>query len=103
MLMMNILAGLGLLICIALAVHMALRPKQRHWLDARLRRAAWRLREAWLALRGWRRHGQIKKAAAAEAEAAIRRARSKAEGEWDGNVYRPRQFGKKSRDPRDLH
>jgi len=99
MLMMKVLAALGLLTCIALAVHMALRPNQRRWLDARLRRAAWRLSDAWQALRGWRRRGRIKKAAAAEAEAAITRARAKAEGEWEGNVYRPKQFDKPPRKP----
>lgn len=99
----KILAVLGLLSCLALALRMALPAARRQWLDARLRRLAWRAREAWAALRGWRRRGQVKKAAAAEAEQAIRRARTKAEGEWDGNVYRPRQFGSKKPDKRNLH
>ena len=96
----KIIASLGLLICIALAVQMMLRPNQQRWVDARLRRAAWRLRDGWAALSGWRRRSELKKQAAAEAEAAIERARSKTEGEWDGNVYRPKQFDKP---PRKLH
>ena len=104
----QVLALLGLLACVALAVHMALRPNQRRWVDARLRRAAWQLQEAWQKLGAWRRRGRLHKAATVEAEAAIERARHKAqgrpEGEWDGNVYRPTRFGSgDKRDRRKLH
>jgi len=93
----NVFAALGLLLCLALAVHMLLRPRQQLWVDARLRRAMWRLRDGWQHLIGWRRRSNLNKSAAAEAEAAIERARKKAEGregDWDGNVYRPKQFEK---------
>lgn len=94
----NVFAALGLLLCLALAVHMMLRPHQKLWVDARLRRAMWRLRDGWQHLMGWRHRSDLKKAAAAEAEAAIERARAKADGKWDGerdgNVYRPKQFEK---------
>ena len=59
---------------------------------------------AWLA--GWRRRRDYKRVAEAEAEAAIKRARAGSrivEGEWDGNVYRPKNFDGKKRDKRDLH
>lgn len=90
----NIFATLGLLLCLALALHMVLRPRQQLWVNARLRRAMWRLQHGWQHLRGWRRRSDLKDSAAAEAAAAIERARAKADGEWDGNVYRPKQFEK---------
>ena len=100
----QILAALALLSCVALAVHMALRPRQRLWLDARLRRLAWRLRDGYQFLRTWRERRRLEKAAIAETAAAIERARAKADGTWDGNVYRPRQFEPKRRDDkRNLH
>ena len=42
----SLFAALGLLSCVLFAVHMMLRPDQQRWLDARLRRLAWRLRDA---------------------------------------------------------
>ena len=97
-------AALGLLACVLIAVHMVLRPNQQRWLNARLRRLAWRLRDAWQHLRTWRQRRQLQKNAVAEAAAAIERARAKADGTWDGNVYRPKQFEKKRRDDkRNLH
>ena len=99
----QILAASGLLICIALAVRMALRPPLQRRVDQALLRAyhrlAWRLREAWQTLTHWRRRSDLKKAAAAQAAAAaaaaIKRAKDKPAGEWDGNVYRPKSFEKK--------
>jgi hypothetical protein len=96
----KIFAATGLLICLVLALRLLLGAPRRQRLDARLR-------GLWLQLRGWRRLREDKKRAEAEAEAAIRRARSASrmqEGEWDGNVYRPKQFGNsKKPDKRDLH
>jgi len=102
----SLVAATGLLICVLIAVHMILRPNQQRWLNARLRRLAWRLRDAWQHLRTWRQRHQIQKDAVAEAAAAIERARAKADGTWDGNVYRPRQFDQKTKnkdDKRNLH
>ena len=100
----NFFAALGLLACVLIAVHMVLRPNQQRWLAARLRRGAWQLRDGWQHLRTWRQRRQLQKDAVAEAAAAIERARAKADGTWDGNVYRPRQFEPKRKDDkRNLH
>ncbi|WP_310384226.1 hypothetical protein [Roseateles sp.] len=88
-LLTTLLAGAGLLICIFLAIHMSLSPRRRQQLDAHLRDAGRRMTQFW-------RGRRFKKSAANEAEAAIRRAQgsaAKPEGEWDGNVYRPKRFG----------
>jgi hypothetical protein len=59
------------------------------WLQAQMDRAT-----------GWRRRQRQTRAAALEAERVIRRARESAQqggrvdGEWDGNVYRPKSFDK---------
>lgn len=103
----HLFAALGLLICVLIAVHMMLRPNQQRWLTARLRRSAWQLRDGYEHLRTWRQRRRLQKDAIAEAAAAIERARAKADGTWDGNVYRPRQFEQKNKDKngdkRNLH
>jgi len=95
----TVLAALGLATCIALAIHMALPYRLRSRVDA----AAARL-GVWLQAQidnavGWRRRQRQTRAAALEAERVIRRAQESAqhgrvEGEWDGNVYRPKSFEK---------
>jgi len=98
------LAATVLLVCIAMAVRMALPLAQQRWVDARLRRAQWLLMDRWQAVTGWRRRRAVNKTAEAEAEAAIKKARAGSkmvDGEWDGNVYRPERF--KPKDKRDLH
>jgi len=95
----TVLAALGLATCIALAVHMALPWRWRSRVDAAVARLG-----AWLQAQidravGWRRRQRQTRAAALEAERVIRRARESAQntrvdGEWDGNVYRPKSFEK---------
>ena len=100
------IALIVLLACVLVAVPMALPAKKQRWMEDRARRAWAQLRRGWLWASGWRRRRDFKKVAAAEAEAAIKRARSGSrivEGEWDGNVYRPKNFDGKKRDKRDLH
>lgn len=101
-------AATVLLVCIAMALRMALPLAQQRWIDARLRRAQWLLMDRWQAMTNWRRRKALRKSTEAEAEmameAAIKKARSGSKmtkGEWDGNVYRPERF--KPKDPRDLH
>lgn len=94
-----VLAITGLVICVALAMHMALPYRWRARVDAALADL-----RGWLQGRidqamGWRRRQRQTRAAALEAERVIRRARESAqstrvEGEWDGNVYRPKSFEK---------
>jgi hypothetical protein len=104
----RILAATVLLVCIAIAVQMLLPGALRRRVDAGLRRLRWWVVEGWRAVVCWRLRSGHKKAAEAEAEAAIRRARKGSrivDGEWDGNVYRPKRFDGKNdrRDKRNLH
>lgn len=99
----TLLAATGLAVCIALAVHMALPARARARVDAVVAGALSGLRLRFDRLAGWRREQRQTRAAALEAERVIRRAREsalhdkrdgRAEGEWDGNVYRPKSFDK---------
>ncbi|MBI3347006.1 MAG: hypothetical protein HY020_07315 [Burkholderiales bacterium] len=95
----TLLAATGLAICIALALHMALPHRAQAVVNAGVARLG-----AWVQAQmdratGWRRRQRQNRAAALEAERVIRRARESAqqggrEGEWDGNVYRPKSFEK---------
>ena len=95
----TVLASLGLAVCVALAVHMALPLRLRNGVDAALDRLGdWLQAQVDRAV-GWRRRQRQTRAAALEADRVIRRAResaqnSRTDGEWDGNVYRPQSFEK---------
>ena len=107
----TILAAAGLLVCVALLMHMALGERRRQKLDAAWRRSAprWRQRvqslRAALKRRPWLRPAQrpaqppvqqqpaSQQQAAEEAQRAIDRARrGKVDAEREGNVIRPRAF-----------
>ncbi|MEO6279960.1 hypothetical protein [Roseateles sp.] len=97
----TVLAALGLATCIALAVHMALPYRARSSVDAAVARLGAWLQAQFDSAVGWRRRQRQTRAAALEAQRAIRRARESSsngdgrpEGEWDGNVYRPKSFEK---------
>jgi hypothetical protein len=95
----TVFAAVGLATCIALAVHMALPYRARSRVDAALARLGDWVRAQIDRATGWRRRQRQTRAAALEAERAIRRAREssqrdKLDGEWDGNVYRPKSFEK---------
>ena len=91
----QVLAGLGLAVCVLLLLRLTLNAPRRYRVDSALRRG-------WQAgLRLARRPREVraqKRAAAAQAEELIRRVRR--EVERDGNVIRPRQF-RGSREPRE--
>lgn len=99
----TLLAATGLVVCIALAVHMALPYRWQAGVNAAAASLlAWLKRQA-DRVTGWRRQQRQTRAAALEAERVIRRARESAlhdardgrtDGEWDGNVYRPKSFEK---------
>ncbi|MCE4556308.1 hypothetical protein [Pelomonas cellulosilytica] len=96
----TVLAALGLAICLVLAVHMVLPHPLRARVDAAVARLMdWFQAQVDRAV-GWRRRQRQARAAALEAERVIRRARESAQGngrvdgEWDGNVYRPKSFEK---------
>ncbi|HEY0956196.1 MAG TPA: hypothetical protein VGE36_15660 [Roseateles sp.] len=95
----TVLAVIGLVICIALAVHMALPYRLRARVDAAGSGLLGWLQGQFDRAMGWRRRQRQTRAAALEAERVIRRAQesaqnSRLDGEWDGNVYRPKSFEK---------
>ena len=97
----TLLAATGLVICIALALHMALPYRVQARVDAGVARLGGWLQRQMDRATGWRRRQRQARAAALEAERVIRRARESAQGsegrvdgEWDGNVYRPKTFEK---------
>jgi len=99
----TLLAATGLAVCIALAVHMALPYRLQARVDAGMAALLSWLQLQIARLTGWRRRQRQTRAAALEAERVIRRARESAlhderdgrvDGEWDGNVYRPKSFEK---------
>ncbi len=97
----KLLGGVGLLVCLALLLRMALPPARQAAFDAFWRRRWQGLRGLGLRLRHARRRRTLAREQAApgahasdaarEAEAAIERAR-RAGVDRDGNVYRPKSF-----------
>ena len=96
----TVLATLGLVVCIAMAVHMALPYRAQVRVEQAVARLGGWLKSQLDRATGWRRRQRATRAAALEAERVIRRARESAQsdarldGEWDGNVYRPKSFEK---------
>ncbi|MDR7269118.1 hypothetical protein J2X20_001747 [Pelomonas saccharophila] len=99
----TVLAATGLVVCIALGVHMALPYRWQARVDAGVAALQSWAQLQFARLTGWRRRQRQTRAAALEAERVIRRAResalhdardSRTDGEWDGNVYRPKSFEK---------
>ena len=89
----KIFAGIVLAVCGVLMLRLLLGERRRYRFDAALRRFVVAARVKALRLWHWRSaHRQARR----DAEEAIRRAR---EGEWDGNVYKPKSFKR----PRKLH
>lgn len=89
----KVLAGLGLLVCVVIALRMVLGAQRTARIDATLAAKAAEARRTLKALPQWR---QTRNAARREAEAAISRAR-RTQATRDGNVIRPR-FGDKKDD-----
>ena len=92
----KLFAGAVVFVCVALLVRQFIGAPRRYRLDSSLRRIGRSLRLFWFRLYRWPR---ARRAARREAEEAIRRARGDADGDWEGNVYRPKSFRK----PRKLH
>jgi hypothetical protein len=89
----KIFAGIVLAACAAMLLRMVIGWRRRAAFDAFWRRHTLALRIKLLRLWHWR---SAQRRARRDAEEAIRRAR---EGEWDGNVYKPKSFKR----PRKLH
>ncbi|MEH0167991.1 hypothetical protein ABT392_01480 [Paucibacter sp. JuS9] len=92
-------AALGLIVCLLMALHMMLGPVRRARFDAWLREMRDRAHKL-LDFRGRRREARR---ARAETDSLIRRVKASnplPEGDWDDNVFRPKQF---EGDKRKLH
>lgn len=99
----KIFASFGLLICIALALHMCLGRRQQLQLEQTAARVM-----AWFASGMNRRFGRRERRLAAHqaAQDAIQRAQRSShleaaplDGSWEGNVYRPKRFDQKPQKP----
>jgi uncharacterized protein YdaU (DUF1376 family) len=101
----QILAAVGLVVCVLMLAHMALGERRRARLDASLRRAALRLRLAWAQRRlKKQRSAHAESDAREEAERVIEQARrsaaerNRAGAKRDGNIVRPERFGRRRND-----
>jgi hypothetical protein len=88
-----IFVGIVLATCAVLMLRLLLGDRRRYAFDAAWHRLGVAVRVKALRLWHWR---SARRQARRDAEEAIRRAR---EGEWDGNVYKPKSFKR----PRKLH
>jgi hypothetical protein len=93
----QLLAGLTVTVCVVLLVRLCLGGARQRRFDAAARSVAWKIRN--VAQQAWRGPA-ARRAAAREAQAVIDRARTGGskveadEGEWTGNVYKPKSFRK---------
>jgi hypothetical protein len=90
----KLLAGITFAVCVILFIRLLLGARRQQRFDATVRRAAAACRRSALSAWRWR---SSRKEAVRVAEEAIRRARD--DGNWEGNVYRPKSF----RRPRKPH
>jgi len=93
----KILAALTLAACAVLLARLLMGETRRWRFDAAVRRGWFATQRRFWLMWHWR---ASKRAAARAAEDAIRRARQKDGGEWEGNVYKPKSFRKP---PNKLH
>ena len=92
----KLLAGATLVVCVVLLLRLVLPAAQRQRFDGAARSATYGARRAARKARAavvepyraWR----LKRSAHRMADEAIRRARDGGNGEWTGNVYRPKSF-----------
>ena len=89
----RVFAALTLIACGLMFLRLTLGQRRRARLDAGLRGLARGLNQRGRSLLRWR---STRREAAKVADEAIRRARAR--GEWDGNVYTPREMRKPPRD-----
>jgi hypothetical protein len=92
------LAAMIFVACIVMLARLWMGDQRRYRFDVATRRFGLALKQRVLQAWHWR---SSKRAAAQAADDLIRRARQKdAQGEWDGNVYKPKSFRKP---PNKLH
>lgn len=92
----QVFAAIGLVVCLVLLLRLALPLPRRFAFDAAARRRWQGLVHFFRGARHWR--PTSRKQAARVAEEAIERAR-RVQTEREGNVYRPKSFGKGPRKP----
>lgn len=93
----RVFAAIVLAACAVLMLRLLLGERRRYRFDAALRQAWHALRRWGLSVRHWRSSRRAAAQAAEAADEAIARARGR-DGEWDGNVYKPKSFRKPPRD-----
>ena len=95
-------------VCAVLLIRLLIGERRRWRFDAAVRRAVRAVQRVWRSAHRWYAMRRADTKAAKVAKEVIRRARdgsrdgpdskARAEGEWDGNVYRPKSFRKPPRD-----
>ena len=93
----RLFAAIVLAACVLLLVRLLIGARRRYRFDAAMRRAARRVRSIATSPRRWRESRHDAARAAEAASDAIRRARGR-DGEWDGNVFKPKSLRKPPRD-----
>lgn len=98
----KIIAGLTIVVCVALLLRLCLGARMRRRFDATARSAWWAMRRTAVNVWHWRRS---RREAQQAADAAIQRAQRKSASafERDGNVYKPDAFRGSKRDPKEPH
>ena len=100
----KLFAGLVLALCLVLMLRLVLGARRRDRFDAAARRAWGNSQQFLSSAYHWRSH---RREAERKADEVIRRAQGRSansespegDGEWEGNVYKPKSFRK----PRKLH
>ena len=103
----TVFPAIVLAVCAVLLVRLLIGERRRWRFDAALWRAARPVQRMWRSARRWYATRRATANAVKVAKEVIRRAREgardgsdgkpRAEGEWDGNVYRPKSFKNKGR------
>jgi hypothetical protein len=86
----RVLAAVALAVCALLLLRLVIGARRRARVDAALRRSVQAVRRMIVSIRHRREAVRV-------ADEAIKRA-SQRDGEWDGNVYKPKSFRKPPRD-----
>jgi hypothetical protein len=85
----TLLAIAVLTVCVLLLARLWLSPAQQARIDGAARRTGQALRRGVVSAYRWPRS---RRNAARIADEAIRRARERRDGTWEGNVYKPKSF-----------
>jgi competence protein ComGF len=103
MMVMQVLAGVVVLLCVAMLARLLLRTDQQRRLDRTIQ-SKWQsflhgVMSVWRGVKHWRMRRQAKQAAAIQAQEIINRMRIRSV-EREGNVYKPEAFKRRPEDHR---